>query len=154
MSYKLQLLFNNRVHWEIFLWVWTSRRRPPSSVCPPHSLKIFSSETAGSVEAKFHMESGMGEQKFVQMVLVTWPRWLPCPYMVKTLKNLLVRHQMADNLETWYAALGARVLPSLFKWWPWVDLDLCYGKVKFGRLCSCIEKRSTNGFFRNYCRLW
>ena len=27
----------------------------------------------------------MGEQKFVQMFLVTWPRWPPCPYMVKTL---------------------------------------------------------------------
>ena len=27
----------------------------------------------------------MGERKFVQMVLVTWPRWPPCPYMVKTL---------------------------------------------------------------------
>ena len=25
------------------------------------------------------------ERKFVQMVLVTWPRWPPCPYMVKTL---------------------------------------------------------------------
>ena len=64
-----------------------------------------------------------GGTKFVQMVLVTWPRWLPCPYMVKTLKNLL-RNQKADDLETWYAASGARVLPSLFKWWPWVDLDL------------------------------
>ena len=28
--------------------------------------------------------SGMGERKFVQMVLVTWPRWPPCPFMVKT----------------------------------------------------------------------
>ena len=28
----------------------------------------------------------MGEQKFAQMVLVTWPRWPPCPYMVKTIK--------------------------------------------------------------------
>ena len=27
----------------------------------------------------------MGEQKFVQMVLVTWPKWPPCPYMVKAL---------------------------------------------------------------------
>ena len=25
----------------------------------------------------------MGERKFAQMVLVTWPRWSPCPYMVK-----------------------------------------------------------------------
>ena len=29
----------------------------------------------------------MGERKFVQMVLVTWPRWPPRPYMVKTLKK-------------------------------------------------------------------
>ena len=29
---------------------------------------------------------GMGEWKFVQMVQVTWTKWLPCPYMVKTLK--------------------------------------------------------------------
>ena len=27
----------------------------------------------------------MGERKFLQMFLVTWPRWPPCPYMVKTL---------------------------------------------------------------------
>ena len=29
---------------------------------------------------------GIGEQKFVQMVQVTWPVWPHCPYMVKTLK--------------------------------------------------------------------
>ena len=28
----------------------------------------------------------MGEQKLVQMVQVTWPRWPPCPYTVKTIK--------------------------------------------------------------------
>ena len=27
------------------------------SVCRPHSLTIFSSETTGPIEAKFHMES-------------------------------------------------------------------------------------------------
>ena len=65
---------------------------------------------------------GTGEQKFVQMVLVIWPRWSPCPYMVKTLKNLLLRNQKAYDLETWYVALGIRVLPSLFKWSPWDDI--------------------------------
>ena len=30
---------------------------------------------------------------------------------LKTLKNLLLRNQKADDLETWDAALGARVLP-------------------------------------------
>ena len=53
----------------------------------------------------------MGERKFIQMVLVTWPRWPPCPYMVKILKILLL-NQKADDLEAWYAALGAWVLPS------------------------------------------
>ena len=28
---------------------------------------------------------------------------------------LLLRNQKADDLESWYAASGARVLPSLFK---------------------------------------
>ena len=30
-------------------------------------------------------------------------------------KNLLLWNQKADDLETWYAALGAQILPSLFK---------------------------------------
>ena len=46
------------------------------------------------------------------------------PIYGKNLKKLLLRNQKAYDLETWYVALGARVLPSLFKWWPWVDLDL------------------------------
>ena len=53
----------------------------------------------------------MGERKFVQLVLVSWPRWPPCPYMIKALKNLL-RNQKADDLEIWYAASGPQV-------WPW-----------------------------------
>ena len=77
------------------------------------------------------------------MVQVTWPRWPPCPYTVKTWKILLRWNQKAYVLESLYAALSAQVLLSLFKWWPWVDLNLFYHKVKFGPLC----------FFRNYCRL-
>ena len=52
------------------------------------------------------------------------------PIYDKTLKNLL-QNQKADDLGSWYVASGARVLPSLFKWWPQVDLELFYGKVKF-----------------------
>ena len=63
------------------------------------------------------------------------------PIYGKTLKTLLLQNQMADDLETWYAALGAQVLPSLFKWWCWVDLDLFYGK--FGPLCFCMGKGKT-----------
>ena len=95
---------------------------------------------------------GMGEWKFIQMVLVTWPRWPPCPYMVKAFKNLLLRNQRADDLETWYAALGAGVLPFIQQLMTlgW----LFYGMVKLGPLCFYMGKRQNNGFFRNYCCLW
>ena len=32
--------------------------------------------------------------------------------MVKNLKNLLLRNQKTDDLETWYATPGARILPN------------------------------------------
>ena len=65
--------------------------------------------------------------------------------MVKTLKNLL-RNQTPDDFEILYATSGAQVLPSLFKWWPWVDLDLFYDKVKFGPLFFVWEKGKTMDF--------
>ena len=37
------------------------------------------------------------------------------PIYGKKLKNLLLLNQKADDLETWYAASGARVLSNLFK---------------------------------------
>ena len=39
--------------------------------------------------------------------------WLPCPYMIKTFKNLLFWNRKADDLETWYAALVTQVLPRI-----------------------------------------
>ena len=48
----------------------------------------------------------MGERKFVQTAM---------PIYGKKLKNLLLRNQKANDLETWYIASGARVLSSLFK---------------------------------------
>ena len=44
------------------------------------------------------------------------------PIYGKNLQNILLRNPKASDLETWYAASGAQVLSSLFKWWPWVDL--------------------------------
>ena len=61
--------------------------------------------------------------------------------MVKTLKNILLQNQKTNDIESWYVALSAQVLPSLFKWWPLVDHDLFYGKIKFGPLCFCMGKK-------------
>ena len=56
--------------------------------------------------------------------------------------------QKADDLETRYTALGARVLPSLLKWWPRVDLDLFNGKVKFDPLYFCMGKKVKQWIFQ------
>ena len=74
--------------------------------------------------------SGMLGWKFVQLFRVTWLRWFPAPYMVKTFKNLF-QNQEADDIETWYTASSAHVLSNLFKWWHWVDLGHFYDMVKF-----------------------
>ena len=87
------------------------------------------------------------------MSLVTWLTWRTCPYMVKTLKNLLLQNQWTDDLETWYVALCMWVLPRLFKLSPWVDLDPFYAKVKFGHIGFCMGKSENYLIFRNYCSL-
>ena len=113
----------------------------------PHFLETSPQKPLGQSKSNFIWSFyAIGERKFAQMVLVTWPRWPPCPYMVKTLKNLLLRNQKADDLETWYASSGAWVLPGLLKWWPWVDLDLFYSKVKYGPLCFYMEDGKTMDF--------
>ena len=131
--------------------------RPSSStsIIVVHTLNIFCSETAGAVEVKFPMELLWNERmQFVQMVQVTWPRWPPCPYM-KHLKIFFSgTNQKSDDHETWFATWSTGVLPSLFKWWPWVHLDLFYSKVKFDPLSFCMGKSWNNGFLRNYCSLW
>ena len=68
------------------------------------------------------------------------------PIYGKNLKKSFSSEPNANDLETWYAASGAWVLPSIFKWWPCVDLDLFYDKVKFGSVCFVWEKCKTMDF--------
>ena len=73
------------------------------------------------------------------------------PIYGKNRKNLLLRNKKADDLETKYAGSGARVLSSLFKWWPLVDLEIFYGKIKFGpheRLDWSLTSLNIDDFFR------
>ena len=121
----------------------------------PHPLNIFFSETTGPIKVIFHTKLLWNRGKKV------WSngpshmtKMAGMPIYGKNFKNLLLWNQKADDLETWRAALNARVLPSLFKWWPCVDLDLFYGKVKFGPLCFCRGNRYTIGFLSNCCSLW
>ena len=79
---------------------------------------------------------GFEEWKFVQMFQVTFP----FPYMVKNFKNLLLRNQEADNLETWYTASGTQVLPMFSYGDPGLALTIFYDRVKFISECFCMAK--------------
>ena len=129
------------------LWTYMNIRDQghPLTLVQCHSDSTFSNffslETTRPVEVKFHVVPPWhGRTKVCSNGPGHMTIWPPCSYMEKTLKNLLLWNQMAYDLESWCAALSARVLPSLYKWWCWVDLDLFYVKVKFGPLCCCIGK--------------
>ena len=72
-----------------------------------------------------------GEQKIAKMVMVHWPGWPPCSYMVKTFKNLLLQNQTSPWALSLHKSSGTGDLPKLLKWWSYVDIWPFYGKVKF-----------------------
>ena len=72
----------------------------------------------------------LGERKIAKMVAVHWPIWLPCPYMVKTFKNLLLYKKISPWALPLYKSSGTGDLPKLLKWWSYVDIWPFYGKVK------------------------
>ena len=97
---------------------------------------IFSLETTGpiKIKVKFHLKPGMEDEtaKPTEAKFHLYPPWdggrnvcsngpghmtsmATIPIYGKTLKNLLLWNQKADDLESWYAASVTRVLPSLFK---------------------------------------
>ena len=80
----------------------------------------------------------LGEQKIAKMVAVHWPRWPPCPYMVKTFKNLLLQNRGCLGAESLHKSSGMGGLPKLLKWWSYIDVWPFYGKIKFASLCICM----------------
>ena len=116
---------------------------------------IFSSETASTIKPKFHVESPWegGTKVYINgpghmTKMAVMPK-----YGKKNFKNLLLKKRKSYDPETWHAALGTQFLQSLYKWWPWVDLDLFYGNVKFCKLGFSKGKSENSGFLRNSCSL-
>ena len=92
----------------------------------------FSSEASGPVLLKFHAEPPWaGERK---MGMVHWSKWLPCPYMVKTFKNLLLHNQinLGPNLCTNYG--GQEIYQNCSNDGSMLTFDLLASKVKFASL--------------------
>ena len=100
---------------------------------------FFSLETARPTEDKFHMKSPWdGGMKIYSNDPGHMTSMAAMPICGKNLKK---SNWKANDLKCWYVASGTQVLPNLFKWWPWIDLDLFYGKVKFVPLCFCMGKK-------------
>ena len=107
-----------------------------------NNLLFLSLETAKPIEAKFHLYHPWdGGTKVCSNGPGHMTNMAVMPIYGKNFNNRLLWNQKADGLESWFAALGIRVLPNVFKRWPRVDLDLFYDNVKFGPLCFCMEKR-------------
>ena len=108
---------------------------------------FFFWETVWPTEAKFYVQPPLdGETKVWTNSLGHMTKMAAMPIYGKNSKSHLLLDQKVDDLESWYAALGIQVLPNLFKWCPWDDLDLFHGKVKFD-LCFWMEKRVKQWIF-------
>ena len=75
----------------------------------------------------------MWKQKIAKIVAVRRPRWPPCPYMVKTFKNLLLQNRECLGAESLHKSSGTRGLPKLLKELSYIDIS------KFASLCICMS---------------
>ena len=87
----------------------------------------------------------VGERKIAKMVAVRWLRWPPCPYMVKTFKNLLLHNGGCLGAESLHESSGTGGQPKLLKELSYVDVWPFYGKVKFASLCIYMSSIHLNG---------
>ena len=81
------------------------------------------------------------------MVQVTWPKWLPCSYMVKILNIPLLQSQMVNDLGNLVSSIGhwntIKLVQMMTLGWPW--LILWRGQIWFlGLLTEKMPKTSGN----------
>ena len=111
-----------------------------SDRCPLGYLSnIFSSETTGPIEAKFHLALPWdGETK----VCSTGPS-----HMTKVAampiygKNFKKSSSLEPKSQNFICSIGCSSTTKFIQMMTQVDIDLFYGKVKFGPLCFCMGKR-------------
>ena len=129
----------------MFLRPSVARWRPLSSV--HHFQRSSSPKPLGQSKPNFIWSlRGSGKRKFVWGIWVTWPSWPPCPYMEKNLQKSSSPEPKGQWPWALVFLLGCWAHQNLFKWWPWVDLDLFYDKVKFGPLCFYMGKSLRKSF--------
>ena len=154
------MIFTVYFHWEIsiihrktykkLIYMHIEGQGHSLTLVPGYSDSTFSNffslETARPIETKLHRDPPWGWGTKVWSIG-------PC-HMTKMAampiygKNILW-NQKIDDLESWYAASGTRVLPRLFKWWAWIH-HLFYDKVKCCPLAFVLEKGKTMDFSETF----
>ena len=87
------------------------------------------------------------EQKIAKMVTVRWPRWPPCPYMIKTFKNLLLQTRGCLDAESLHKSSGKGDLPKLLKRWSYVILIF----MRKGQVCFPMHLYGPHTFIWEKC---
>ena len=109
----------------------------------------ISSETTGLSEAKFHVELPWdGVTKVCSNGLCHMTQMVTMPICDKNLKKT-----SSLELKGWWSwnlvcSIRCSSTTKFVQWWSWVDLDLFFGKVKFGPLCFCMEKKVKQWIFQ------
>ena len=112
-------------HLSIYADEWAySLGRPPSlsvrrwSVGIVHHFQTSSQKPPGQSKPNFMWNlNGMEEWKFIQMILIIWPRWLPCPYTYM-IKNLQISS------------------PKAADWWPLDEHGIQHQGLRPHKVCS------------------
>ena len=131
------------------------RRRPSVVVVDNFKHLLLCNCLANQSQILCGASLGRGVGKFVHGILVTWPRWLPCPYIYGKNPSKIFFSRTGERFpRNLVCSSETPAHHSLYKWWPWSDLDLFYGKVKFGNLSFSIGKNWKLLIFQNICSLW
>ena len=92
-----------------------------SRLCTYKNLNWIFSETTVPIWTKLCMKA------FRYKEMKIW--WHDTGHMTKMAATPLNGKNQSKIFVTWYVAFGTPAHLSLFKLWPWSDLDLFYGKV-------------------------
>ena len=90
----------------------------------------------------------MGKQKIAKIVAVRWPRWPPCPYMVKTFKNLLLQNRECLEAESSHKPSGTRGLPKMLKELLYIDI---WPFLRQGQVCFPLHLYESHTFEWENC---
>ena len=127
------------VHWHLTFLLW-------GQICFPMDLYgkncwefLMTSplEPLGQCCSNFILSlPGTGKWKIARMVAIHWPRWPPCPYMVKSFRNLLLQNCGCCVAQSLHKSSGTGGLSIMSK------IMVIHWHLTFlwrGQVCFCMH---------------